>query len=102
MGEDTLERRICYRQVEPARKLPNVSSVPYLGISSEGSLHKTYYHCIQDYLRQVGGDPEWVLLEDVGIKGNGHFMHLELNSKVICDLIEKWILKIKKNSGRKA
>jgi hypothetical protein len=93
VGNDTLTHRNCYQQVEPVRQLPNVSSVPYLGITSEGFTHKTFAHCIKGYLEQVGGNPEWVYLEDVGIRGNSHFMHLELNNLEIAKFVEKWIAK---------
>lgn len=93
IGNDTLEHRDCYQQVEPARQLPNVSTVPYLGITSEGSTHITFGHCIINYLKQVGGTPEWIKLPDIGVRGNGHFMHLELNNLKIAKIVEKWILK---------
>jgi hypothetical protein len=92
VGEDTLERRNCYQQVEPARRLPNISSVPYLGLSGEAGPHRTHGHCIINYLKQVGGSPEYIELADVGIKGNGHFMHLEQNSLEIARLVEGWIV----------
>ncbi|KAH7113253.1 Alpha/Beta hydrolase protein [Dendryphion nanum] len=98
IGNDTLERRNCYQQVEPARKLRNVSSVPYLGLTSEGSTHITFGHCIINYLKQVGGKPEYVKLAEIGIKGNGHFMHLELNNLKIAKLVEDWIIKQDKKS----
>jgi hypothetical protein len=53
-------------------------------------------HCIINYLTQVGGDPEYILLEEIGIKGNGHFMHLELNNLKIADLVENWIVQQEK------
>jgi pimeloyl-ACP methyl ester carboxylesterase len=97
VGEDTLEHRNCYQQVEPARQLPNVSSVPYLALSGEAGVHITFGHCIINYLKQVGGSPEYIKLPDVGIKGNNHWMHLELNNLEIAGLVEKWIV----DRGRK-
>lgn len=91
VGNDTLEHRNCYQQVAPARQLAKVSSVPYLALSSEASTHVTYGHCIINYLKQVGGKPEWIKLADIGIKGNGHFMHLELNNLKIAQVVERWI-----------
>lgn len=96
IGNDTLEHRNCYQQAEPARKLPNVSSVPYLGVTSEGSTHVTFGHCIINYLKQVGAKPEWIKLADIGIKGNGHFMHVELNNLKIAKLVEDWIVRVKR------
>jgi hypothetical protein len=99
IGNDTLPRRNCYQQVEPARQLPNVSSVPYLGITSEGFQHRTFAYCIKRYLEQVGGKPEWVYLEEVGIGGNSHFMHVELNNLEIADFVEEWIVKNERGKG---
>lgn len=96
VGNDTLELRNCYQQAEPARKLPKVASVPYLGLTSEGSTHITHGHCIINYLKQVGAKPEWIKLADVGIKGNGHFMHVELNNLRIAKLVEDWIVRIRR------
>lgn len=91
VGNETLAHRNCYRQVEPARQLPKVASVPYVALTGEASVHITYDHCIIDYLKQVGGDPEWIKLEDLGINGNGHFLHQELNSLDIAEVVLDWI-----------
>lgn len=93
VGEETLAHRNCYRQKEPARKLPKISSVPYVALTGEASVHITYDHCIIDYLKQVGGDPEWIKLSEVGIKGNGHFGHLEKNNLEIAAVVHGWIKK---------
>ncbi|KAH7310845.1 Alpha/Beta hydrolase protein [Stachybotrys elegans] len=94
VGEDTLEQRQCYQQSEPARKLPNVSRVPYLGLSGEAGFITASGRCIADYLRQVGVTLQWIQLEDVGIRGNGHFMHVELNNLEIAKLVENWMSNI--------
>jgi pimeloyl-ACP methyl ester carboxylesterase len=93
IGNATTSRRQCVRQVEPARKLPNVASVPYVMITAEASVHITYDHCIVDYLRQVGAQPEWIKLGEIGIKGNAHFMHLEKDNGEIAEVVLKWIAK---------
>ncbi|KAK2028436.1 alpha/beta-hydrolase [Colletotrichum zoysiae] len=96
VGEETLALRNCYRQKEPARKLPKIASVPYLALTGEASVHITYDHCIIDYLKQVGGRPEWIKLGDIGIKGNGHLLHLEKNSLEIAEVVHTWIQKQQK------
>ncbi|KAM0280827.1 hypothetical protein ACHAQH_003857 [Verticillium albo-atrum] len=101
VGEETLAHRNCYRQVEPARQLPKVASVPYVALTGEASVHITYDHCIIDYLKQVGGDPDWIKLEELGIKGNGHFLHQELNSEEIADVVLDWINKADGESKRR-
>ncbi|KAK2048022.1 alpha/beta-hydrolase [Colletotrichum somersetense] len=90
-GEDTPALRSCHRQKEPARKLPKIASVPYLMVTAEASVHATYDHCTVDYLRQIGGGPEWIKLGERGIHGNGHFMHLEKNSIDIAEVVNEWI-----------
>ncbi|KAK1976339.1 Alpha/Beta hydrolase protein [Colletotrichum cereale] len=92
VGNDTLALRSCRRQKEPARKLPKIASVPYLMVTAEASVHATYDHCTVDYLRQIGGEPEWIKLGERGIFGNGHFMHLEKNSFEIAEVVNNWIL----------
>lgn len=91
VGNDTLGHRSCYLQAEPARLLPKISAVKYLMITSEASVHVTYDHCTIQFLKQAGGSPEWILLADRGIHGNGHFMHLELNNLDIAALVHDWI-----------
>lgn len=93
VGEDTPAQRSCIMQVEPAAQLPNISSVPYVALTGSASPHMTYDSCVIDYLKQVGGSPEWIKLgEDRGIYGNGHFGHLELNNLEIAAVIHQWIL----------
>lgn len=93
VGNETLAKRNCYLQKEPARQLPNIASVPYLMVTSEASVHITYDHCIVDYLTQVGGKPDWIKLADIGIKGNAHFMHIEKNNLEIAAVVKDWIEK---------
>ncbi|KDN60027.1 hypothetical protein CSUB01_12186 [Colletotrichum sublineola] len=90
-GNDTPALRSCYRQKEPVRKLPKIASVPYLMVTAEASVHATYDHCTVDYLRQIGGEPDWIKLVDRGIHGNGHFMHLEKNNWEIAEVVSEWI-----------
>ncbi|KAI0170208.1 Alpha/Beta hydrolase protein [Pestalotiopsis sp. NC0098] len=93
VGEESLTKRNCYRQKEPARQLPNIASVPYLMVTSEASVHITYDHCIVDYLEQVGGSPDFIKLADIGIHGNSHFMHVEKNNLEIAAVVQDWIEK---------
>lgn len=93
IGNATTALRQCVQQVEPARKLPKIASVPYVMITGEASVHITYDHCIVNYLKQVGAKPEWIKLSEIGIKGNAHFMHLEKNNKHIADVVLNWIAK---------
>ncbi|KAJ4416053.1 hypothetical protein N0V82_006976 [Gnomoniopsis sp. IMI 355080] len=91
VGNDTLASRRCYLQAEPARQLPNITSVPYLCLTGEASVHATYDHCVIDFLEQAGGNPTWIKLADRNIKGNGHFSMLELNNLEIAAVVDEWI-----------
>ncbi|KAF4546065.1 Alpha beta-hydrolase [Lasiodiplodia theobromae] len=91
VGEDTIALRSCLMQVEPARKLPKIASVPYVALTGEASPHITYDHCIIGYLEQAGGKPEWIKLGEIGIHGNGHFGFLELNNMEIAAVVHDWI-----------
>ena len=92
VGNDTLALRNCRLQAEPARKLPKIASVPYLCLTGEASVHVTYDHCVVEFLKQAGGEPEWIKLEDRNVTGNGHFMHLEKNNMEIARVVEDWIV----------
>ena len=90
VGPDSAATRSCLQQSEPARKLPNINKVPYVALTGEASQHAGYDHCIVNYLQQAGGNPEWIRLEEIGIRGNGHFGYLERNSEQIARVAERW------------
>lgn len=98
VGNDTLAHRRCYLQAEPARQLPNITSVPYLCLTGEASVHITYDHCVIDFLKQAGGRPDWIKLADRGITGNGHFSMVEKNNLEIAAVVEEWIQQQEANS----
>lgn len=98
VGNDTLAKRRCYLQEEPARQLPNITSVPYLCLTGQASVHITYDHCVIDYLKQAGGNPDWIKMADVNITGNGHFSMVEKNNLEIAAVVDEWIQKQEANS----
>jgi pimeloyl-ACP methyl ester carboxylesterase len=63
-------------QAEPARRLPKLARVPILILVAEASYHATYDHCTAAYLTQAGVPNDFLRLEDIGIRGNGHMMML--------------------------
>lgn len=71
--------------------LPNIASVPFVVLTGSASPHITYAHCVIAYMEQMGGRPDWILLGDIGIEGNGHFAHLELNNLEIAAVVHEWI-----------
>jgi pimeloyl-ACP methyl ester carboxylesterase len=80
-----------YLQVEPARRLPNLQTVPILVVTAEASYHAPYDHCTVNYLRQAGVETQWMKLADHGIRGNSHVLMMEKNSEAIADLIIAWM-----------
>lgn len=83
----------CMLQAEPARKLINLENLPVLVFAAEASYHAVYDHCTAKYLRQAGVKADYVRLEDVGIKGNGHMVMIEKNSLDIAAMIAGWLNK---------
>lgn len=72
-------------------KLRNVAKVPFMMITGSASIHATYDWCFPAFLNQAGVETEWILLEELGILGNGHFMMVERNSGEIAGVVEGWI-----------
>lgn len=42
-------------------------------------------------MKEHGGDVQIVVLPDIGIKGNTHFMMSDLNNKEVADVMEQWM-----------
>ena len=83
----------CMLQAEPARKLTNLQNLPVLVVAAEASYHAIYDHCTAKYLKQAGVKADFVRLEDVGIKGNGHMVMIEKNNLDIAAMIGGWLNK---------
>ena len=83
----------CFLQKEPARKLVNLSKVNILILTAESSYHAPYDHGTSNFLKQAGLNHDFIRLEDHGIKGNGHMMMHEKNSREVSNLINNWIEK---------
>jgi pimeloyl-ACP methyl ester carboxylesterase len=81
----------CYVQKEPARKLVNLTKIPVVYLSAEGGYHREFDHCLAKWLNQAGVKTQFVKMEDVGLKGNGHEMMLEKNSDDIARWIGGWM-----------
>jgi hypothetical protein len=52
-----------------------------------------YDHVTAAYLAQAGVPNDYVLLTELGIRGNGHMMMLEKNNEAIAAVIEQWLKK---------
>jgi pimeloyl-ACP methyl ester carboxylesterase len=81
----------CYRQSEPAHKLPNLRAIPIVILTSEASFHAPFDHCTAQYLSQAGVQNTFIQLSKIGIHGNGHFLQLEKNSLQIARLVANWL-----------
>jgi pimeloyl-ACP methyl ester carboxylesterase len=81
----------CWRQQEPARKLPNLSRIPVLIVTSEASYHAAYDDCTAAYLTQAGVPNRQIHLADLGIHGNGHMMMIEKNNQAIAAVLVDWL-----------
>jgi len=81
----------CWMQTSPARQLPNLQKLPVLILTAEASYHAPYDHCTVKYLEQAGVHPKWTKLAEAGIRGNGHMMMLEKNSREIAAVMSRWL-----------
>jgi pimeloyl-ACP methyl ester carboxylesterase len=81
----------CWRQQEPARKLPNLGRIPVLVVTSEASYHAPYDDCTAAYLTQAGVPTRQIHLAEIGIHGNGHMMMIEKNDAAIAAVLVDWL-----------
>lgn len=81
----------CFEQAAPARQLANLRHIPVLMVTSEASFRAPVDPCTTRFLRQAGVSVKHLLLQDVGIRGNGHMMFMERNSDEIAAVLEGWI-----------
>ena len=81
----------CWMQAEPAAKLPRLAEIPIGIFVCEASYHAAYDHCTSAYLSQAGVPHDFIRLEDLGIRGNGHMMMVEKNSDEIALAVAEWI-----------
>jgi pimeloyl-ACP methyl ester carboxylesterase len=84
---------VCWMQKSPARQLVNLKNIPAVVIAGEASYHQLYDHCTAKYLNQAGVKTEWLPLQKVGIRGNGHMVMIEKNNLQIAKVIDDWVKK---------
>lgn len=93
-SSDTMKdlRANCTLQAEPgARKWANLAGLPALVVTGQASYHARYDWCSVAFLRQAGVEARHLLLESVGITGNGHFVFMETNSEDIAEQVVGWL-----------
>ncbi|RDA94962.1 hypothetical protein CP533_0121 [Ophiocordyceps camponoti-saundersi (nom. inval.)] len=79
------------------RRLVNLADKPILVVTSESSYHAPYDYCTVRYLVQAGCvRTKHVELSKVDVRGNGHMMFLEMNSRLIQGLLHGWIRSLSK------
>ncbi|HSP68444.1 MAG TPA: alpha/beta fold hydrolase [Bryobacteraceae bacterium] len=71
------------------KKLKNLQGIPIAYIVAERSTRRS--EPVVAFLKQAGCDAEALNLKDKGIFGNGHFMMLESNRKVVFEAIRGWL-----------
>jgi len=71
------------------KKLKNLQGIPITYIVAERSTRRA--EPVVAFLKQAGCDAEALNLKDKGIFGNGHFMMLESNRKVVFEAIRGWL-----------
>jgi pimeloyl-ACP methyl ester carboxylesterase len=81
----------CWLQAEPARELPNLQRVPILLLTSESGYNTLWDPCTHAYLEQAGVEHTWTRLEELGIRGNGHFYFIERNSDRVAGVVREWL-----------
>ena len=82
----------AYRlQEEPARRLVNLQNIPIVIVTAAASFASPGNPGAIAYFRQAGVDAEELRLGDKGIRGNGHMMMVERNSRDVLKAITDWI-----------
>lgn len=81
----------CWKQVAPARRLPNLARVKMLVVTADASYHTPYDHCTVQFLRQAGVEVEHVYLAGRGITGTGHMLMIEKTSDAVAGVVHDWL-----------
>ncbi len=89
-----------FLQDKPVRNLPNLAKVPILLLSSPSGYNTLWDPGTDKFLTQAGVPHAWLKLQNIGIKGNGHFSFIEKNSDQVASVVQSWIEKtVKKPYG---
>lgn len=82
-----------FLQAEPARKLPNLRNTKVVFVTADSSFASPGNPGGVAFLKQAGVQAEELRLAAQGIKGNGHMMMVEKNSRQVLQPIIDWITK---------
>lgn len=86
-----------FLQDQPVHTLPNLAKVPILLLSSPSGYNTLWDPGTDKFLTQAGVPHAWLKLQNIGIKGNGHFMFIEKNSDEVASVVQSWIERTVKN-----
>jgi pimeloyl-ACP methyl ester carboxylesterase len=82
-----------FLQMEPAHKLPNLRNTKVVFVTADSSFASPGNPGGVAFLKQAGVQAEELRLGPLGIKGNGHMMMAEKNSRQVLQPIIDWITK---------
>jgi pimeloyl-ACP methyl ester carboxylesterase len=82
-----------FLQTEPARRLPNLRNTRVVFVTADSSFASPGNPGGAAFLKQAGVQAEELRLGGLGIKGNGHMMMVEKNSRQVLQPIVDWITK---------
>ena len=82
-----------YLQMEPAHKLPNLRNTKVVFVTADSSFASPGNPGGVAFLKQAGVQAEELRLGGLGIKGNGHMMMVEKNSRQVLQPIIDWMTK---------
>jgi pimeloyl-ACP methyl ester carboxylesterase len=82
-----------FLQTEPARRLPNLRNTKVVFVTADSSFASPGNPGGAAFLKQAGVQAEELRLGTVGIKGNGHMMMVEKNSRQVLQPIIEWMTK---------
>jgi pimeloyl-ACP methyl ester carboxylesterase len=91
-----------YMQEEPVRKLPRLKNTKVLFVTAEASFASPGNPGGTAFLKQAGVQADELRLLNAGIKGNGHMMMVEKNSRQVLQPIIDWINKNVTGSNSKS
>src|SRR5262245_12778098 len=82
-----------FLQTEPARRLPNLRNTKVVFVTADSSFASPGNPGGAAFLKQAGVQAEELRLGSIGIKGNGHMMMVEKNSRQVLQPIVDWMTK---------
>ena len=89
-------------QEEPVRKLPNLKNTKVVFVTADASFASPGNPGGVAFLKQAGVQAEEIRLGNVGLRGNGHMMMVEKNSREVLQPLIDWMRKNVTGSNNQA